>query len=315
MASLNENPARLVVCCGEVCDRITPIGSPEPTNCSAMSEHLPTTDQSDAASNPLGSGRVSRRRVMDLVARAGGAALVLGSLGSVGCSSAAQKRVKHAGGSLGDPIPSDPITYARTPSPIQVSPSSRYIEHNQTLSSIPSFVIPRSKWTSAGPNRSLADPMSQVNRITVHHDAIMPVPGGAYAESLRRLQLIRTGHLNNGWADIGYHFAVDPNGRIWQARPLELQGAHVKDNNPGNLGIVVFGNFEQIRPTTASLSALDQMLAYAMQRFSVPMSRVYTHQELRPTACPGRNLQAQMNSTRSSNGRLAQMVGQTLHRT
>ena len=76
-----------------------------------------------------------------------------------------------------------------------------------------------------------------------------------------------------------------------------------------------FGNFEQIRPTTASLSALDQMLAYAMQRFSVPMSRVYTHQELRPTACPGRNLQAQMNSTRSSNGRLAQMVGQTLHRT
>lgn len=249
---------------------------------------------------------------MDVVARAGTAALVLGSLGSIGCQSAAQKRVKTAGGSLGDPIPNDPLVHTQTPRPIQVPPSSPYIEHSGSLSSVPSFVIPRNKWTSSGPKRWLADPMNRVDRITVHHDAIMPVPGGAYAESLRRLQLIRTGHLNNGWADIGYHFAIDPSGRVWQGRPLELQGAHVKDNNPGNLGIVVFGNFEQIRPTPASLTALDQMLAYAMQRFSVPLNRVYTHQELRPTACPGRNLQAQMNATRSRNGRLAQMVSPTL---
>lgn len=281
-----------------------------------MSDHKPTPNSSESATNQHDAvSRVSRRKLIDLAARAGTAAVVLGSLGSVGCQSSAQKRVKKAGGSLGDPIPNDPIAHTRTPNPIQVPPSSPYIESGDSLSSIPTFVIPRTKWTSSGPKRWLADPMNRVNRITVHHDAIMPVPGGAYAESLRRLQLIRTGHLNNGWADIGYHFAIDPNGRVWQARPLELQGAHVKDNNPGNLGIVVFGNYEQIRPTATSLNALDQMIAYAMQRFSVPMSRVYTHQELRPTACPGRNLQAQMNTTRSINGRLAQMVGQTLHRT
>lgn len=288
----------------------------EPTNYSAMSKQPPTSDQPAVFSNqPASAGLVSRRKVMDLVARAGGAALVLGSLASVGCQSAAQKRVKQSGGSLGDPIPNDPIAHTRTPNPIQVPPSSPYIEQTGSLSAIPSFVIPRSKWTSASPKQWLADPMNTVNRITVHHDAIMPVPGGAYAESLRRLQLIRTGHLNNGWADIGYHFAIDPSGRVWQGRPLELQGAHVKDNNPGNLGIVVFGNFEEIRPTPASLASLDQMIAYAMHRFSVPLNRVYTHQELRPTACPGRNLQAQMNATRSRNGRLAQMVGQSLHRT
>ena len=156
--------------------------------------------------------------------------------------------------------------------------------------------------------------MVRVNRITVHHDAIMPVPTGSYADSVRRMRLIRTGHLNNGWADIGYHFAIDPSGRIWQARPLELQGAHVKYNNPGNLGIVVFGNYEQIRPTQATLQSVNKMLAYAMGRFSVPLSRVHTHQELRSTACPGRYLQAQMNSTRASGGRLALMVAQeTVH--
>ena len=154
--------------------------------------------------------------------------------------------------------------------------------------------------------------MTTIRRITVHHDAIMPVPSGSYSDSLRRMQLIRTGHLNNGWADIGYHFAIDPSGRIWQARPLELQGAHVKDNNPGNLGIVVFGNYEKIRPTRASLSSVNKMITYAMERFNVPLDAIHTHQELRSTACPGRYLQEQMNMTRASGGKLA-LAASALH--
>jgi N-acetylmuramoyl-L-alanine amidase CwlA len=152
--------------------------------------------------------------------------------------------------------------------------------------------------------------MTKINRITVHHDAIMPVPSGSYADSLRRMQLIRTGHLNNGWADIGYHFAVDPNGRVWQARPLELQGAHVKNHNPGNIGIVVFGNYEKMRPTQASLDSVEKMVAHSMKRFDVPISQVRTHRELRSTACPGRFLQTQMDITRARGGRLAMLTGQ-----
>lgn len=253
---------------------------------------------------------VTRRSALSSVAKTGLALSIAGSL--IGCSSSAQKRVQSKGGSLGDPIPEDPIVHSSTPSPIQTRPSTTHsVSSSDSLSAIPSFVIPRAKWTSSGPKRWLADPMQGINRITVHHDAIMPVPSGAYADSLRRLQLIRKGHLNNGWADIGYHFAIDPSGRVWQARPLELQGAHVKDNNPSNLGIVVFGNYEQIRPTAASLRSLDQLLSYGMQRFGVPISRVYTHRELRPTACPGQNLQAQMNATRSSNGRLSTIIRST----
>ncbi|MEX0876504.1 MAG: peptidoglycan recognition family protein [Phycisphaerales bacterium] len=256
------------------------------------------------------SDGVSRRRAVGLVARAGTIAVALGAITTLtGCGSAAQRRVKSRGGSVGDPIPSDPLLRTAGPSPVYTSSPMPDIATNLPLSSIPSFVIPRGKWTSSEPRRWLADPMHRISRITVHHDAIMPAPSGSYADSLRRMQLIRTGHLNNGWADIGYHFAIDPSGRVWQARPLELQGAHVKDHNPGNLGIVVFGNYEQMRPTGASLDAVNRMLAYAMDRFNIPMSQVRTHQELRPTACPGRFLQQQMNQTRASGGRLAQMVG------
>ncbi len=224
-----------------------------------------------------------------------------------GCSTSAQKMVDKKGGSLGQPIPSDPIARSSKPAPVYTpSPRPRPIVPSTIpLSSIPPFVIPRSKWTKATPKRWLADPMTNIRRITVHHDAIMPVPTGSYADSLRRLNVIRNGHLNNGWADIGYHFAIDPKGRIWQARPLELQGAHVKNHNPGNLGIVVFGNYEQIHPTQASLNAIDRMVAYAMRRFNVSLRNIHTHQELRSTACPGRFLQEQMKRTRATGGRLA----------
>ncbi len=261
----------------------------------------------------ISAGGMSRRRVIDLAARAGTVALALGAASTLtGCKTAAQKRVNRLGGSVGDPIPADPIARTSSPVPMHRTHDTPALEASLPLSAIPSFVIPRSKWTSEQPKRWLADPMGWVTRITVHHDAIMPAPSGSYADSLRRMQLIRTGHLNNGWADIGYHFAVDPSGRIWQARPLELQGAHVKDNNPGNLGIVCFGNYEQMHPTAATLDAVNKMIAYAMARFNVPMSRVYTHQELRPTACPGRNLQEQMLATRATGGRLAQLVQQTV---
>jgi hypothetical protein len=53
---------------------------------------------------------------------------------------------------------------------------------------------------------------------------------------------------------------------------------------------------------------LDSMVADLMRRYRVPMGRVVTHQELKPTECPGNNLQSYMRQTRSSRGRLASMA-------
>ena len=81
--------------------------------------------------------------------------------------------------------------------------------------------------------------------------------------------MIRRGHVNhNGWADIGYHFAVDRAGRVWSCRPLVWQGAHVKDRNEGNIGVLVLGNFEIERPTSAQLNALAIHLKTLATRLS-----------------------------------------------
>lgn len=175
------------------------------------------------------------------------------------------------------------------------------------VSSIPSGVIPRSAWTGSQPKWGLALPMNGVQYITVHHTAVNS--SGLYSQSsvARELESIRQSHLRRGseWLDIGYHYLIDPQGRIWQGRPVSIEGAHVAKTNPHNLGIACLGNFDEQTPTPAQLSALDSFVASQMKLYRVSLGHVYTHQELKPTACPGRSLQRHMQSARARGGRIA----------
>ncbi|MEL6497329.1 MAG: peptidoglycan recognition family protein [Planctomycetota bacterium] len=170
-------------------------------------------------------------------------------------------------------------------------------------------MVARSNWTSTGPNAAEAKPLNGVARITVHHDGMDPVRLSSPDEVAARLERIRQVHVNNnGWADIGYHFAVDPQGRVWAARPLNLQGAHVKNENDHNMGILVLGNFEMQSPTPAAMTALDSLLVEAAMVNRVPLANIRTHREWNPTACPGASLQQHMNVARSPRGRVAARV-------
>lgn len=174
-----------------------------------------------------------------------------------------------------------------------------------------SGIIARREWTNAQPNMSLINPMNGISRITVHHDGMPPANLRAKADVASRLELIRRAHVGNhddggkNWADIGYHYVIDPQGRVWEGRAVRFQGAHVRNNNEHNLGIMVLGNFDEQKPTPEALSTLDAFLADRMRACRIGLDRVYTHQEINATACPGKHLQAYMRTTRSNSGRLA----------
>lgn len=187
----------------------------------------------------------------------------------------------------------------------RANPAPRLMARQSVVPMTNSDVIARTEWTTARPNMRLADPMNGVKRITVHHSAVLSGQVQSQADAVRMLQSVRNGHIGNGWADIGYHYIIDPTGRIWEGRPVSLQGAHVKNQNEHNLGVMVMGNFETERPTPAALASLDRFVLSQMHRFNVPLSRVFTHRELGPTACPGRSLQAHMVAVRRADGRLA----------
>jgi hypothetical protein len=163
-------------------------------------------------------------------------------------------------------------------------------------------VIPRSRWTTARPKQMSLYPMGVGRAITIHHDAI-PLTAVDEGSSRRRIQSIRRTHVqDNGWSDIGYHFAVDRAGRIWEARPLLYQGAHVKNQNPGNIGIVLLGDFESQTPSFAQVKAMNSLVRALRRTFNIPLGAVVTHREWpgASTECPGRRLQGIINASRSA---------------
>lgn len=190
----------------------------------------------------------------------------------------------------------------QTPEPIPTAPLPTTPGPVRPLPAMSPGVISRAAWNRQPPILSRAHPMNGINRITVHHSAIPNDTLRSQADVARMLNGIRTEHMNRKgepFADIGYHYIIDPAGRVWEGRSLSLQGAHVANNNEHNLGVMLLGNFQTQTPTSAAIATLDGFVASQMHRYNIPVNRVYTHQEIGKSACPGRNLQRYMDSTRS----------------
>ncbi len=249
----------------------------------------------------LMQGQCTRREAI----RLGALLAATGALGA--CSST--PRTGGDLGSIGDPLPGDDTSPIDTPEMSREYSDARealerWRNRNRTGSGRPpeprfsTGIVPRSAWTRERPVLSLTDPLTRVTRITIHHEGSTPYSSTNMRDALARLESVRRAHRNRGWADIGYHYAIDPAGRVYACRPTSLQGAHVKFHNEQNLGIVVLGNFEQQHPTSDALRSLARFVAEQMRLYGIPVDRVYTHRELRPTLCPGRNLQQQVIAMR-----------------
>jgi hypothetical protein len=165
------------------------------------------------------------------------------------------------------------------------------------------YAKPRRLWARGEPDVSVLNPMLPIAAITVHHDGLDNlVTGTSEREMADRIDLYRVGHRAKGWGDIGYHLVIDRGGTLWQGRSVRWQGAHVKNHNEGNIGVLVMGNFEQQQPTAAQLRTLEKTLVDLMKTYAVKKSAVFTHREWpdAQTLCPGRNLQPRMVDLRHS---------------
>ncbi len=166
-------------------------------------------------------------------------------------------------------------------------------------------ILPRSAFTAAAPSAVMA-PMAHIERLTIHHSGFPQVwTSEDHTVTAAHLEFIRKFHTDappagRGWADIGYHFAVDRAGRAWQARSLLHQGAHVRNHNQHNVGIVVLGNFDLQPPTPRQVHGLAGLVAYLRSIYAIAKMEIWTHRELadEPTSCPGEALMAEIRTLR-----------------
>jgi N-acetylmuramoyl-L-alanine amidase len=152
-------------------------------------------------------------------------------------------------------------------------------------------LVPRAAW-GAQPLKGNHDPMGAITRITLHHtDEHAGMRGRTDEEVVRAIQAYHRDSL--GWADIGYHYLVGRDGRVYEGRALTAQGAHSGGaNNKNNLGISVIGNFSCGLPPTTQLHALAGFLADRRAAYRVPACALLGHRDLGSTECPGSSLYA-----------------------
>jgi hypothetical protein len=167
-------------------------------------------------------------------------------------------------------------------------------------------ILPRRSWRAA-PVHNNYDPMGSVTRITVHHTADR---FGALSQeqTAATIKAIQSHHQSaNDWADIGYHYLIDPAGRIWEGRDVRLQGAHAGNPsaNKGNVGIAMLGHFDQQPVTQAQRRSLGELIEYLTRTYGISRDRIYSHQQIRQlyrlswTDCPGRDLMAVLDDIRA----------------
>ncbi|MCU0867203.1 MAG: peptidoglycan recognition protein family protein [Planctomycetes bacterium] len=160
------------------------------------------------------------------------------------------------------------------------------------LASLDLALQDRATWKARAVVRKELKPMTPITRLTIHHSAMYfrdTRPAACAAQILR----IQHEHMQGrGYGDIGYHFLIDPSGRIWKGRGLEWQGAHADgDNNVGNVGICLLGNFLRGRsgqgPTAAQVESMQRLVVGLMRKYRIDAEAIYCHKDLKPTECPG----------------------------
>lgn len=164
----------------------------------------------------------------------------------------------------------------------------------------------RSTWGAQPPKggssyhaNTLEDLAKVYTKITVHHDAQWADPNMTVAESKLRLRSHQQQHFNQGWADIGYHYLIDPQGNIFAGRSVFSPGAHVEGVNHGNLGISVMGAYHQQSLPLKAEEALVNLLAYFVQTFDISPDAIYGHRDFNATECPGALLYSRLPVIRS----------------
>lgn len=156
-------------------------------------------------------------------------------------------------------------------------------------------IVPVEQWGGTLADAAKAR-LQQITHITLHHQGEAFPPGRDVIQYLRALQ--QWSRNTKNWIDIPYHFVVDLEGRIYEARKLAYAGDTNTEYDPiGHALIEVVGNFEEVEPNQKQLDALVALMAKLSATYQVAPENIRGHKDYSAqTVCPGRNLYAYLAS-------------------
>jgi hypothetical protein len=111
---------------------------------------------------------------------------------------------------------------------------------------------------------------------------------------------LASGKKKPAWADVPYHYYVAVDGAVAEGREWNYVGDTNTEYDPaGHLLVVVEGNFETDTLTSAQRRAIDTLVPALARHFAIAGSMLGAHRDFADTACPGRNLYAEIPRLRA----------------
>ena len=126
--------------------------------------------------------------------------------------------------------------------------------------------------------------MRQINKIIVHCSATREGQDVS-------VDTIRKWHVEGrGWSDIGYHFYIDINGKIWKGRSIDRSGAHCKNHNRNSIGVCYCGGVEADGKTPMDTRTFEQeealLCVLRTLKAMYPEADIHSHRDFARKACP-----------------------------
>jgi hypothetical protein len=157
-----------------------------------------------------------------------------------------------------------------------------------TVASLPPEIA--NATTAGGANMRLRIPQT-ITHVTLHHtgDAQPLLPGDDPVKHLRNLQ--SWGERDRNWWDLPYHFLMGLDGVIYEGRDYHFMGETNTTYDPnGHFLISIIGNYNKQEPTQAQLNSIADLMAWALNKYHLPLDRIGGHYNYAQTNCPGKNL-------------------------
>ncbi|MGV9879099.1 peptidoglycan recognition protein family protein [Streptomyces sp. NPDC003006] len=163
----------------------------------------------------------------------------------------------------------------------------------------------------------------------VHHSA----SGNNYrcSQAASVLRSIYRYHVkSSGWRDLGYNFAIDKCGNIYEGRAggvaKPVLGAHTRGFNVNSTGIAVLGSYSSANPPKAAVDAIARLTAWKLGLYgadpsgtthltsgggnlykkgtNVRLQVISGHRDGFATDCPGSRLYGKLDTIRTASARL-----------
>jgi hypothetical protein len=152
-------------------------------------------------------------------------------------------------------------------------------------------IIPRCKWAKAGPEMAKMHPLDRANMLVfMQTNDIRPFREEDFDATAKSLEARRELHRERYFADIGWHFAIDRVGRIWELRSMQYQPQAVRYHNANTLAVVVLGNYDLQTLTEQQRLSIVHFGRLLRQEFDLPIEKTYSKRELVASINPGQNM-------------------------